>query len=146
MIRVRVRPTMSTANICNYENYELRAEDIPHLLVCLTNVSHKWEELGIALELPKHVIEQCRNRQNVVALNEILNEWIQRSKRGKATLGVLKKRVGGGIVAHGRLAQELVQRFATLKGAMTHSSNGSSNGVNGTDENSKLSILQYLMV
>jgi len=115
--------------------YELKADDISHLVKCLAAVSHKWEEIGIALELDKSVREQCRNRKNIVALTNILTEWVQGNESKLVTLAILKKALGGGIVGHGRLAQELIPKFAALKDDRTHR-NGSSNGVTGIDGSS----------
>ena len=54
----------------------LAEEDIEKLVCILVSGSHMWEEIGIALGLPKHVRVQCANGSSFVRLTNIITEWI----------------------------------------------------------------------
>ena len=91
--------------------YILKHTDVPHLVKCLTSMSHKWEELGIALGLPPNVREQCRSNRNILSLEKILSEWVAGQGLQPVSLGQLVKALAGGIVGHGRLAGDLISEF-----------------------------------
>ncbi len=56
----------------------------------LQEVSHKWEEIGIALNLPMSKIEECRNSHtNNLRLYNILLQWY--NSHHHPTLGALKR-------------------------------------------------------
>ena len=82
--------------------------DIPFLMEVLVEASHKWEVLGIAIGLPRHVISQCKHDRHIVALNNILHEWVSGNYKGTpATLKNLKQKLASQIVGEGRVAHKL---------------------------------------
>ncbi len=91
--------------------YILKHTDVPHLVKCLTSMSFKWQELGIALHLPQNVREQCRSSTNILSLEKILSEWVAGQGLQPVSLGQLVKALAGGIVGHGRLAGDLISEF-----------------------------------
>ena len=97
------------------EDLLLSDDDIPRLLEALVEVSDKWEVLGIAVGLPKHVREQCRHDKHVVALGNILSEWVTGNYKSAvpATFQNLKQKLESEVVGEGRVAQNLDQRFLT---------------------------------
>ena len=71
----------------------LTDKDIPLVVELVVSGSHKWEEIGIALGLPSHVREECRNAgNNILKLTKVFTEWILGSYEGAkmATLTNLK--------------------------------------------------------
>ena len=56
----------------------LKEGHVPVLTEILVDCAHKWEEIGIALGVPKSVIEDCRNNsKNAVKLYNIIFEWVK---------------------------------------------------------------------
>ena len=86
-------------------------KDVPLLVEILTPVCHKWDEIVIALKLPPHMRDQCRKDKNVIALTNVLNDWIQGSGDELITLGRLRKVLAGPIVGHRVLEDKLVPEF-----------------------------------
>ncbi len=91
--------------------YILEDTDVPHLVMCLESMRHKWEELGIALGLPPNVREQCKSSRNILSLENILFEWVQGQGFQPVSLGQLVKALAGNIVGHRRLAADLIPEF-----------------------------------
>ncbi len=91
--------------------YILKHTDVPHLVKCLTPMSFKWQELGIALHLPQNVREQCRSSTNILSLEKILSEWVEGQGLKPVSLGQLVKVLAGGIVGFGQLARDLISEF-----------------------------------
>ena len=91
------------------EDTLLIGSDIPCLMEVLVEASHKWEELGIAIGLPRHVISQCKHDRHIVALNNILHEWVTGNYKGKipATFKNLKQKLASLIVGEGCVAHKL---------------------------------------
>ena len=90
----------------------LQERDISELLNILAVMSHKWEELGTALGLPKNVREQSRqDRSNILSLGNILREWLSGNGVRPTTLGNLKQKLETATVGEVVLAQQLIQRF-----------------------------------
>ncbi len=76
----------------------------------LQEVSHKWEEIGIALNLSKSKIEECRNSfTNNLRLYNILLQWY--NDRQHPTLGALKKALKNEIVSEARVSEKFVKEF-----------------------------------
>ncbi len=76
----------------------------------LQKVSHKWEEIGIALNLSKSKIEECRNsRTNNLRLYNILLQWYNDCQH--PTLGALKKALKNEIVSEARVSEKFVKEF-----------------------------------
>ena len=95
--------------------YVLKVEDVPHLVDILMPMSHKWEEFGIALSLPKHVRVQCRSHNNAISLSNILEEWVIGNGAESVTLGYLQQKLQSPLVGCARMAQELIPRFGGLQ-------------------------------
>ena len=88
-------------------------------ILCLMEVlvvsSHKWEELGIAIGLPRHVISQCKHDRHIVALNNILHEWVTGNYKGTipATFKNLKQKLASQIVGESCVAYKLKVELLT---------------------------------
>ncbi len=55
----------------------LSAKDIPALMKKLAPVAYKWNEIGIALILPRHVMKDAGSQgNNILKLNEVIYEWV----------------------------------------------------------------------
>ncbi len=90
-----------------FDPHTIITEDlIPELSGALVEMSDKWDELGIAVKLPRYVRKQCRHDSNVVALDNILSEWIERAK-SPPTLRDLKEALMNPILCQNRLAQKV---------------------------------------
>ncbi len=76
----------------------------------LQEVSHKWEEIGIALNLSKSNREECRNSySNNLSLYNILLQWY--NDHHHPTLGALKKALKSEIVSENRVSEKFVKEF-----------------------------------
>ncbi len=76
----------------------------------LQEVSHKWEEIGIALKLSKSNREECRNSHtNNLSLYNILLQWY--NDHHHPTLGALKKALKSEIVSENRVSEKFVKEF-----------------------------------
>ncbi len=77
----------------------LSAEHIPYLTELLVPCCYKWEQIGIGLKLPQHVIEGCRRswRSNDTKLNSILLSWQENKPYAslKQIIEVLKSELVG---------------------------------------------------
>ncbi len=96
---------------CVGSNYILKDTDVPRLVKCLTSMSFRWQELGIALHLPHSVRQQCRSSRNILSLDNILSEWVEGQGLQPASLGQLVNALAGDIVGRGRLAGDLISEF-----------------------------------
>ena len=94
-------------------------DDISILTDLLVKVGYAWEKIGIAVNLPKHIIEQCKRSHddNTLAVNYVLRAWITGGFRGaiSATWGNLKSKLGSQTIGEGRVAQEIEQEFIEAK-------------------------------
>ena len=86
----------------------------------LAEAAYQWEEIGISLQLPETVLEECRSgSSNAVKLHEVLCKWIM----GKylyavpATLQSLKHELAGPLVRRGNISKSLESNCFT--GAVT---------------------------
>ena len=93
------------------DGYKLTDKDVPVLVEILTPVRHKWEEIAISLKLPPYMRDQWRKEKHVIALTNVLNEWIQGNGDDIITLGKLRKVLAGSLVAHRVLADKLIPEF-----------------------------------
>ena len=93
----------------------LSESHIPCLMEVLVEASHKWEELGIAIGLPRRVISQCKHDRHIVALNNILHEWVTGKYEGAipATFKNLKQKLASQIVREDRLSHKLKVEILT---------------------------------
>ena len=115
--------TMDGTEACITAENKLAEQDVGYLMDILSKVSYKWEEISIALKLPKACIEECRNaRNNKLRLHETLTEWVcDNHKHAKPpTLTDLREALASDTVQLWRLAGEIEER---LKEKMTCSEN-----------------------
>ena len=91
---------------------QLVEEDIPDLVELLVRGSHVWEEIGIALHLPKHKRSDCgEDKSSITRLSNILTTWIlgdYDGARRPATLNSLRKALASKTVGLGGIAQKLL--------------------------------------
>ena len=83
-------------------------KDIPYLVDLLVSGSHWWERIGMALRLPKYVMDECWNHiDNCSKLSHILTAWISGSYDGArpATVDVLREVLPSELVMLPRLVQ-----------------------------------------
>ena len=86
-------------------------EDVPKLTELLSSGSYKSEELGLSLGLHKNQIIQCQKGcSNMIALSNVLLEWIRCSKE-PCTVNRLKKALASNIVALNNMTSQLDQYF-----------------------------------
>ena len=79
-------------------------------------VSDKWQEIAIALDLPSHTRSDCRGTNNTLSLTNVICEWIKLNQPPKeTTLKNLKLALESPLVGRGRVAQNLVERFTVAK-------------------------------
>ena len=95
-------------------NYILKDTDVPYLMECLTPMAYKWEELGIALGLSKHAIQECRGHEIILSLHGILVKWVEGHGLQSASLGQLVKVLTSELIGQGRLASKLISDFKIL--------------------------------
>ena len=82
-------------------------EDVQKLTELLSRGSHKSEELGLSLGLHKNQIIQChKGCSNMIALSNVLLEWIRCSKE-PCTVNSLKKALASDIVALNNMTSQL---------------------------------------
>ena len=95
-------------------------EDVQNLTELLSRGSHKSEELGLSLGLHKNQIIQChKGCSNMIALSNVLLEWIRCSKE-PCTVNRLKKALASNIVALNNMTSQLDQYFLDeFKGHVT---------------------------
>ena len=95
-------------------------EDVPKLTELLSSGSYKSEELGLSLGLHKNQIIQCQKGcSNMIALSNVLLEWIRCSKE-PCTVNRLKKALASNTVALNNMASQLDQYFVDeIKGHVT---------------------------
>ena len=90
--------------------YSLQEKDVPTLLDSITE-HYKWKEIGIALSLPKRVIEECRKgSSDVLKLRNMLLAWISSDRADgvkPATVESLRVALAGSIVGLKQIAQNL---------------------------------------
>ena len=91
---------------------QLVEKDIPDLVELLVRGSHVWEEIGIALHLPKHKRSDCgEDKSSITRLSNILTTWIlgdYDGARRPATLNSLRKALASETVGLGGIAQKLL--------------------------------------
>ena len=94
-------------------NIHLQECHVTILSKILVGASHRWEEIGIALGLPMHVLEECGNgKSNAVRLHKVLCEWIA-GNHGTVpvTLQSLKLELAGEVVRLHAISESLEAKF-----------------------------------
>ena len=90
---------------------QLVEQDVPDLVEFLVSGSHFWEEIGIALHLPKYKRSDCGEvKSSITRLSNILTTWILGDYDGArpATLNSLRKALASETVGLGGIAQKLL--------------------------------------
>ena len=96
----------------------LEEHDIPALMECIIEISHKWNQLGIALCLPRQILEECKNgSDNVTKLYWVTGSY-QYTK--EATLQNLKKALASGLVGEGCIARDLEDKYREAIKLLVH--------------------------
>ena len=99
----------------------LLEEDVPHLMDSLVGISDKWQEIGIDLGLPSHILCDCsRGCSNAVSLVCVLYEWIKGSQHPEEiNLKTLKVTLESPMVGRSGVAQVMVKKFREAKRTFT---------------------------
>ena len=99
-------------------DYKLCEQDVSLLTAFLAECSHRWEELGIALGLLPHQIEECRKgSSNKIRLYKIITQWI--SNMENPTISKLKDALSSNLVAMHSKACQIEEHFLTEIKAVT---------------------------
>ena len=102
---------LSISGVTDVKEY-LQANHIPLLTGALAACTYKWEDIGIALGLPKQAIEECRNgSSNAAKLHNILTCWQQNDPR--VSLATLKSALTNPIVRMTSSAHDLNVKLKT---------------------------------
>ena len=105
------------------EHSSLSEDDVTSLMGILVVVSYKWEELGLALGLPKADREECRSScNNTLRLENILHRWLTGGykKAIPPTLKNLKQVLASELVGVADVALSLEEKFReSLKPSVT---------------------------
>ena len=92
----------------------LTTEDAEDLTKLLAEVDYKWEELALALTLPKSEREKCRCRdKDIISLNNVLISWLNGNSntRTATNLNSLVSALCGPIVSQYRVGKELEEQY-----------------------------------
>ena len=93
-------------------DYKLCEHDVSLLTAFLAECSHRWEELGIAIGLLPHQIEECRKgSSNQIRLYKIIAQWI--SNMENPTISKLKNALSSNLVAMHSKACQIEEHFLT---------------------------------
>ena len=113
----------STASSIDHERCSdiLTYKDISCLTEVLCKCSHKWEKLGVALQLPEHELAECRKASNnALRLRRVLYKRLHFSSHdadvgGAFTLQTLKNALGSDLVRMKALAESLEETLEEMK-------------------------------
>ena len=92
----------------------LTSEDAEDLTELLAEIAYKWEELAMALKLPKSEREKCRcGDKDIISLNNVLVSWLNGNSntRTATNLHSLVNALCGGIVSKYRVGKELEEQY-----------------------------------
>ena len=98
----------------------LTTEDAEDLTEMLAEIAYKWEELAMALKLPKSEKEKCRCRdKDIVSLNNVLVSWLNGNSnmRTATNLHSLVNALCGRTVSEYRVGKELEEQYRPVKRA-----------------------------
>ncbi len=93
----------------------LKTEDFGWISETLIQVSPDWEKLGTALGLPPYLTKNSKREDNVLSLNQVLSVWLSGGSVTPPTITTLTKALRSSLVGHGRLAQEVEEKFTSLE-------------------------------
>ena len=87
---------------------------VPVLASVLSECSHKWEEVGIMLFLPEHIIAECKNgSSNAIKFCNILQAWIRQNKK-LARLSTLEIALSSSVVNMHTVGQSLREKILQI--------------------------------
>ena len=95
------------------EGIVLSEGDVSLLTELLVGISHKWEEIAIALGLQEYYRAKFRIDCNKISLNKTIACWI--SSDSTSTLEKLKQSLSCCVVGESRIAQDLEEKFREAK-------------------------------
>ena len=113
----------------------LSKADVAILMKSLAEVSNRWEEIGIALELPSHIRSDCKGTSSKVSLTNVLCAWIDYNQNPeKITLEKIKLALEGKLVGRPRIAQIMRDEFTAARKPSVQVPVANSQGVSSTLE------------
>ena len=119
------------------EDIVLTGGDVSLLTEILVEISHKWEEIAISLQLQEHDRAEFRRDSNKISLNKTITCWI--SGDSTSTLKKLKEALNSKLVGAGRVAQDVENKFKEAKkqsdSAMKHKLSQTANYTSFHDTN-----------
>ncbi len=90
-------------------------DDLQWIVQTLVDISSDWEELGTALGLSPYQIKNSKQYYNVLSLYEVLSVWLSGGSAMPPTITTLTKALRSSLVGHGRVTQEIEQKFTSVK-------------------------------
>ena len=94
-------------------DYILTIDDETVLTKLLCDAAPKWECIGIVLELSRTVRHNCNSNNCIIALSNILHEWIQGCQE-PCKLDTLVRALESEVVGCARVAHKFKESFATM--------------------------------
>ena len=83
--------------------------DFPLLCSLLANMDDKWNEIGLALDVHKKILDGLRQRHdsNTVKLSEVINSWITTESTSPITWETVISAIEGPVVDNKQRAMEI---------------------------------------
>lgn len=83
--------------------------DLSLLCSLLANIDGKWNEIGIALEVHKNVLDGLHQKQvsNTVKLSEVINSWVTTESTSPVTWETVISAIEGPVVDNKQRAIEI---------------------------------------
>ena len=98
----------------------LTSEDAEDLTELLAEIAYKWEEIAMALKLPKNEREKCRCRdKDIISLNNVLVSWLNGNSNTRTTTNLhsLVNALCGRIVSEYGVGKDLEDQYRPVKRA-----------------------------
>ena len=95
------------------EDIVLTSGDVSLLTELLVEISHKWEEIAISLQLQEHDRAEFRKDTNKISLNKTIMCWISRDST--STIKNLKHALSSNLVGAGRVGKDLEKKLKEAK-------------------------------
>ncbi len=93
----------------------LGPEDMLWILEVLSEVSHKWENIAIALGLRTCQRKNIKGEDNIINLSDVLEVWLSGGSTKPHTINTLTQALNSQLVGYGRLATKLLEQFKIAK-------------------------------
>ncbi len=97
------------------ENDSLGHEDMLWILEVLSEASHKWENIAIALGLRTCQRMNIKGEDNIINLSNVLEVWLSGGSTKPPTINTLTQALNSQLVEYGRLATKLLEQFKVAK-------------------------------